>query len=131
MLNPYILKVLIAQCAKQLFSKHSIFRSGLIDLRLEYVSGSAVKKQAINSPVNSNDTKIADQSDDEPSDSTPLLKSSNFQQRTKSTQKGVQLSDLLKKEKLYNQKFIDRVDWLDRITFAKLEEIKQEVTVTH
>lgn len=97
---------------------------------MENVNGTASKKQTINNPMNSNIiiTDIGNQSDEDPSDSTSLLKTSSpRQQGTKSTHKGVQLADLLKKEKLYNQKFIDRVDWLDRITFAKLEEIKQEV----
>ena len=129
-----IFKVLIAQCAKQLFSKHSIFRTGLMDLRLEYVYGNN-KKEAnnnnqieINFPHNQPQPKT-DQSDDEdePDESIPLLIKPSNPQLKPTNSKGIQLSELLKKEKLYNQKFIDRVDWLDQITFAKLEEIKQEV----
>ena len=42
---------------------------------------------------------------------------------------GVELTELQKREKLYKHKFIDRVNWLDRITFSRLEEIKQEVNI--
>ena len=115
---------MIAQSTKRLFSKHSIFRSGLMDLPLEYVLGAEQKKFGSDDQPSKNPHKVADQSDDA-DDSTPLLQ----QQVPRPTpSRGVQLAELRKKEKLYKQKFIDKVDWLDQITFAKLEEIKQEVS---
>jgi len=44
--------------------------------------------------------------------------------------RGSHLKDLVKKEKLYKERFIDRVGWLDRITFSRLEEIKQQVELS-
>lgn len=38
-----------------------------------------------------------------------------------------ELQMLLKKSKLYSRNLIDRVNWLDKITFSRIEEIKQEV----
>uniref|UniRef100_A0A914I1L1 Chromatin modification-related protein MEAF6 n=1 Tax=Globodera rostochiensis TaxID=31243 RepID=A0A914I1L1_GLORO len=132
--------VLVAQCAKQLFSKHAIFRSGLIDLTLDVVApqpNSADKQkatqqvQSVHPPVPmmmaTNNARSAEQSE-EADDSTPLLQQNK--KRTNdmpgSNKRNFQFGELLKKEKLYKQKFIDRVDWLDGITFARLEEIKQE-----
>lgn len=103
-----------------------------MDLRLEYVYGNN-KKAANNNQTEinfaHNQQQKTDQSDDdeEPDESIPLLIKPSNPQSKATNSKGIQLSELLKKEKLYNQKFIDRVDWLDQITFAKLEEIKQEV----
>lgn len=37
------------------------------------------------------------------------------------------LNNLLKKEKLFEQNFIDHVNWLDKITFSRLEVMKHEV----
>uniref|UniRef100_A0A183BU91 Phosphatidylinositol 3-kinase catalytic subunit type 3 n=1 Tax=Globodera pallida TaxID=36090 RepID=A0A183BU91_GLOPA len=136
--------VLVAQCAKQLFSKHAIFRSGLIDLTLDVVApqpNSADKQkatqqvQSVHPPVPmmmmaTNNARSAEQSE-EADDSTPLLQQNK--QRTNdmpgSNKRNFQFGELLKKEKLYKQKFIDRVDWLDGITFARLEEIKQEAKI--
>jgi hypothetical protein len=101
-----------------------------MDLRLEHVHGNMDKDRQTTSTIKTAaqfSYKQPDQSDSA-SDSTPLLQSSN-QTTINPSIKGIQLADLLKKEKLYNQKFIDRVDWLDQITFAKLEEIKQDVYV--
>uniref|UniRef100_A0A915N842 Chromatin modification-related protein MEAF6 n=1 Tax=Meloidogyne javanica TaxID=6303 RepID=A0A915N842_MELJA len=124
--------VLIAQCAKKLFSKHSIFRSGILDLKLEQVIGKSDKTKLINENSNLDlmniptPAKQAESSEDA-RDSTPLLKNNDKNlNNIRQLKCGIPLNDLLKKEKLYNQKFIDRVDWLDKITFAKLEEIKQE-----
>uniref|UniRef100_A0A914LH10 Phosphatidylinositol 3-kinase catalytic subunit type 3 n=1 Tax=Meloidogyne incognita TaxID=6306 RepID=A0A914LH10_MELIC len=124
--------VLIAQCAKKLFSKHSIFRSGILDLKLEQVIGKSDKTKLINENSNLDlmniptPAKQAESSEDA-RDSTPLLKNNDENlNNIRQLKCGIPLNDLLKKEKLYNQKFIDRVDWLDKITFAKLEEIKQE-----
>lgn len=39
------------------------------------------------------------------------------------------LNNLLKKEKLFEQNFIDHVNWLDKITFSRLEVMKHEVLI--
>ncbi|KAI1724754.1 phosphoinositide 3-kinase family, accessory domain (PIK domain) domain-containing protein [Ditylenchus destructor] len=92
--------VFIAQCWKTLFSKHGVCRSGQFDLRME------------TSP-----------------DASPLIETSGLchQQRKTSSKPRGEVAELLKKEKLYKQNFIDRVNWLDKITFSRLEEIKHEV----
>jgi len=102
-----------------------------LDLKLEQVIGKSDKTKLINENSNLDlmniptPAKQAESSEDA-RDSTPLLKN-NDENLNRQLKCGIPLNDLLKKEKLYNQKFIDRVDWLDKITFAKLEEIKQEV----
>jgi hypothetical protein len=95
-----------------------------MDLRLEYVQGTVKRQTASQSNMLSN-SRQPEQSDDA-DDLTPLLLSSSPPKKSINS-RGIKLADLVKKEKLYNQKFIDRVGWLDQITFARLEEIKQEV----
>lgn len=56
------------------------------------------------------------------------LDSSSYQNNTNlSSKSNIELQMLLKKSKLYSRNLIDRVNWLDKITFSRLEEIKQEV----
>lgn len=71
---------MIAQCTKKLFSKHSIFRSGIIDLKLEQVIGKSDKALTSNNNNNfdfinlsTSPVKQAESSEDV-GDSTPLLK---------------------------------------------------------
>jgi hypothetical protein len=88
-----------------LFSKHGIFRSGQLDLRLEE----------------------AGQGCSQPDKPPASLWTKPTERSSPSKMRGSHLKDLLKKEKLYKERFIDRVGWLDRITFSRLEEIKQQV----
>lgn len=85
--NDLHFQVLVAQCAKPLFSKHAIFRNGLIDLTLDFVANAAttdkqqrrpaVQLQAAHSKSPSKgmateNARAAEQSE-EADDSTPLL----------------------------------------------------------
>lgn len=38
------------------------------------------------------------------------------------------IATFLKKEKLYKEQYIEPVEWLDGVTFSKLEELKLEVS---
>uniref|UniRef100_A0A915CVA0 phosphatidylinositol 3-kinase n=1 Tax=Ditylenchus dipsaci TaxID=166011 RepID=A0A915CVA0_9BILA len=100
--------VFVAECWKSLFSKHGICRSGQLDLKMD-TSGQATRQAT-------RDQKCVTSEPDGQSI-----------RQTKAVNKPVgDLADLLKREKLYKQNFIDRVNWLDKITFSKLEEIKHE-----
>lgn len=92
----------IAQCVKSLFSKHGVFRSSQLDLRLERTEDSSPDPFHRPRPA--------------PSD------------RTKAPRTGADIAELLKKEKLHKENFIDHVSWLDQITFSRLAKIKEDVS---
>ncbi|KAI6171511.1 Phosphatidylinositol 3-kinase catalytic subunit type 3 [Aphelenchoides bicaudatus] len=89
--------VFSAQCSKYLFSKHLIMRSGQFDLRLQRPKS----PDELPKPVFS-----------DPSEQSKMPRSAS-------------IHTLLKKEKLFKDKYIDVVPWLDQITFIKLETLKQ------
>lgn len=96
----------MAQCVKTLFSKHGIFRSGQLDLRLER-------------PESGRPEVFGQASLLELSQHTKIAKTSSRND----------IYQLLKKEKMYNANLVDKVPWLDQITFSRLVEIKERVRV--
>ena len=48
--------------------------------------------------------------------------------RSKGSRTGAGIAELLKKEKLHKENFIDHVSWLDQITFSRLAKIKEDVS---
>ena len=87
---------------KTLFSKHGIFRNGQLDLRLEKPESGKPEAFGTSAWELSQHSKFA--------------KTNRFE-----------IYQLLKKEKLYNANLVDKVPWLDQITFSRLEEIKEKV----
>lgn len=101
-----------AQCSKYLFSKHGIMRSGQFDLRLQ--RGESLK-------ASNTFYFLLASSGDKPG---PVYSDPTEQNKMP---RSASIHNLLKKEKLFKEKYIDVVPWLDQITFIKLETLKQAV----
>ncbi|KAI6232650.1 Phosphatidylinositol 3-kinase catalytic subunit type 3 [Aphelenchoides fujianensis] len=91
---------LVAQCSRRLFSKHGILRAGRHDLRLQ---------------------RGEPDSPDQPP--APQFGEAGGRSRVPAAP---DIAVFLKKEKLYKEQYIDPVEWLDGVTFSKLEELKLE-----
>ncbi|CAD5207974.1 unnamed protein product [Bursaphelenchus xylophilus] len=90
----------VAQASKYLFSKRGVLRDGQFDVRLQKAQPKELPEPKF----------------DEPSDSNKLPKSSGIR-------------EYLKKEKMYKQNYIHPVDWLDQVTFIKLERMKEDARI--
>lgn len=114
----------IAYSFKKLFSKHGIYHMGQIDLRMNRVSHADIEKIK-----NDLETNRFDNSLKYNFFYYSFLPINNFLQLDKKmlNTSHSDLQMLFKKSKLYSRNLIDRVNWLDKITFSRIEEIKQEV----